>query len=113
MRIHHVPILLLALLIPLVAPAPPAAAHGATVSVSWSGVVPDHLTLEVGGTVHFTNANSSANPCTVVADDDSFESPPLKRGEGWHHTFKKAGSYGFHVKEMATVRGVILVVPKE
>lgn len=104
--------LLLALAVALAA-APPAAAHGPTVRVSWSAVKPTKLTIRVGDTVHFINANASGSPCTVVADDGSFESPTLGRAEGWHYTFEKAGTFSYQIQEMSNSRGTVVVVGSE
>jgi len=90
-----------------------AAAHGATVRVSWSGVKPEKITVRAGATVHFHNANASGSPCTLVADDGSFESPTLGRAEGWHHVFGEPGTFTYHVKEMSDARGTIVVVGAE
>jgi plastocyanin len=90
--------------------AAPAAAHGPTVRVTWSAVKPAKLTIRVGDTVHFTNATASGSPCTVVADDGSFTSPTLGRAEGWHHTFEKPGTFVYHVQEMSSARGTVVVV---
>jgi plastocyanin len=91
----------------------PAAAHGPTVRVTWSGVQPSNTTVRAGATVHFHNGNASGSPCTLVADDGSFESPTLGRAEGWHHVFAKPGTFIFHVKEMTSARGTIVVVGSE
>ena len=88
----------------------PAAAHGPTMRVAWSGIQPPKLTIRVGATVHFHNANTSGAPCTVVADDGSFRSPTLGRAEGWHHTFEKAGTFAFHLSEQSGAKGRIVVV---
>jgi plastocyanin len=92
--------------------ASPAWAHGTTIAVAWSGVRPSHVTVVVGAPVHFENANAGSGTCTVVADDGSFESPPLARGEGWHHTFEAPGTWSFHVKEQAGAAGSITVVKR-
>ena len=95
----------------LLAAALPAAAHGPTVRLTYGGPKPTQLTLSVGQTVHFQNAATTARSFTVVADDGSFESPTLARGEGWHYTFETAGSFAYHVREQPDRRGTILVVP--
>jgi plastocyanin len=94
----------------LLGAAAPALAHGPTVRVAWAGVQPPALTVEAGATVHFHNANSGAGACTLVADDGAFRSPPLARGEGWHHTFATAGRFAFHVEEYPSARGEVVVV---
>lgn len=92
----------------LLLPAP-ALAHGPTVRIAYSGVRPAQLAIAAGATVHFLNANTSGAECTIAADDGSFESPALARGEGWHHTFEKPGSYAFHVKELSGSKGLVIV----
>ena len=89
-----------------------ADAHGPTVRVAYSGVRPRVVSIEAGTTVHFQNANASGAVCTIVADDGSFESPPLSRAEGWHYTFDKPGSHAFHLKELAKSAGKIVVGPR-
>lgn len=86
-----------------------ARAHGQTVQVSASGARPSQLTVVVGTTIHFHNANLGGSVCTIVADDGSFESPPLQAGEGWHHTFDEPGTFTFTTKEASGVRGTIVV----
>lgn len=100
-------IVLLALL--LSAPAPPAGAHGPTVRVSFSRATPAQLAIPAGATVHFLNASRGATVCTVVAEDGSFASPPLARGEGWHHTFENPGTFAFTLEQSSAVRGTIVV----
>ena len=89
-----------------------ALAHGPTVRVAYSGVRPSTLSIEAGSTVHFVNSNASGGICTVVAEDGSFESPPMGRSEGWHYTFEEPGTYRFRVKEMSGKSGTIVVAPK-
>ena len=62
--------------------AAPAAAHGPTVRISYDGLRPAELVVRAGQTVHFHNVSSTPRTFTVLADDGSFESPPLARGEG-------------------------------
>ena len=97
-------------LLVLLALASPATGHGPTVRVSYKGVQPAQLVVEVGQTVHFHNANSSGAVCTVVAKDGSFASPPLGRAEGFHFTFEKAGDFAYEVREFPSAAGRVLVV---
>jgi len=90
-----------------------ARAHGPSVRVGYSGVRPAMLAIAAGTTVHFQNANSGDGPCTVVADDGSFRSPTLARGEGWHHEFNEPGRHSFHIAEYGGVTGVIVVGKRE
>ena len=88
----------------------PALAHGPTVKLSYARVQPAELTITVGQTVHFVNVNSAAGVVTVVEKGGSFESPPLARSEGWHHTFDEAGRFAFQVKEFPGREGDVVVV---
>jgi len=86
------------------------AAHGPSVAVSYRGVTPKTLTIRVGEKVHFRNANSTGGPCTVVLDDGTATGPTLGRAEGWHHAFEQAGNFAYHVEEMPSAKGLIVVV---
>lgn len=101
----------LGLLLALV-PAAGAWAHGPTVKVRYGRLAPEVITIEVGQTVHFQNINTSALPCTVVADGGVFESPTMQKGGGWHHTFEAAGDFAYGLKESARTRGRVVVVEK-
>ncbi|MGH0030651.1 MAG: cupredoxin domain-containing protein [Myxococcota bacterium] len=90
-----------------------AAAHGPSVKLSYGRVTPPSLAIHAGDTVHFHNHGTTPRVFTVRGDDDAFESPPLARGEGWHHTFEEPGSYGYGVAEVPGMRGTIVVVPKD
>lgn len=89
-----------------------ASAHGPTVRLAYGGVKPASLTVRVGDTVHFVNANIGGGACTVVGDDGSFESPPIARSGGWHRIFEKAGTFAYQLKEAGSASGRIVVVGK-
>ena len=91
----------------------PAAAHGPTLRLAYDGLKPARLAIRVGQTVHFHNASTTPRTFTVQADDGSFESPPLPRGEGWHHTFESSGAFDLHVKEHPKLRATIFVAPED
>lgn len=88
-----------------------AAAHGPTVQLTRSKVAPPQLALSAGEVVHFHNASTTPRTFTVRAEDGSFESPPLARGEGWHHAFDVPGRHPFFVVEKPDLRGEVLVAP--
>ena len=90
-----------------------ALAHGPSVRLSYNRVAPTQLAIRAGQTVHFLNASATPRSFTLQAEDGSFESPPLARGEGWHYEFTKAGSFPFGVAEFSDMRGVIIVAPAE
>jgi plastocyanin len=90
-----------------------ALAHGPTVRLSYNSVAPEQLVIRAGQTVHFVNASATPRSFTLQAEDGSFESPALDRGEGWHYEFPEAGSFQFGVAEFSDMRGVIIVAPAE
>jgi plastocyanin len=91
--------------------APFAHAHGDTVNVVDGQVSPEVLTVPVGTVVHFQNAGEAPASCTIVADDDSWQSPTLAQGAGWHQRFPFAGTYPFHLEEHPAAKGKIVVEP--
>ena len=84
------------------APASPAAnGNGNTsqtevtqVSIKQFAFTPNSLTIPVGGTVMWTN--NEIIPHTVTADDGSFTSDTLSKGDTFSHTFKTAGTVKYH-----------------
>jgi plastocyanin len=92
--------------------AAPAPAHGVTVEVGHNRLSPAEVTVAVGQVVHFQNLDEMPGGHTIVADDGSFASPGLAKGEGWHHTFEKPGVYPYHIKEHPTATGKVIVVEK-
>ena len=86
-----------------------AQAHGPTIRLSHAGLRPKSLVIEVGSTVHFHNDSSSDLPCTVRALDDSFQSPPLARAEGWHYTFDTPGVFEIRLSESSRATAKITV----
>ncbi len=54
---------------------------------------PEVIRVEVGTTVEWLNRGR--NPHNIVAEDRSFESPILQRGDEFEHTYDKPGLYPF------------------
>jgi len=79
------------------------------VHIGHSSVDPAEITIQAGDTVVFHNIHEMPGGHTVAADDGSFESPPLAKDEKWKHTFEKPGTYGVHVKQHPTAKGVVIV----
>ena len=90
-----------------------AAAHGPSVRLSYGKVAPPQLAVRAGQTVHFQNASATPRTFTVQAEDGAFESPPLARGEGWHHEFTEPGSFPWAVAEFPDMTGRVIVAPAE
>ena len=79
------------------------------VHVGHNSVDPAEITVKAGDTVVFHNIHEMPGGHTVVADDGSFESPPLAKDEKWKHTFGKPGKFGIHVKQHPNAKGVVIV----
>jgi plastocyanin len=108
---HRLPALALAavaaLLVPLVALATPSPARAAThaVDVLDGSFSPATLTINVGDTVTWTNADDS--PHTVTAGSGGFDSGTMEAGATFSFTFEEAGTFAyvcaFHDEMLATV----------
>jgi hypothetical protein len=66
-------------------------------------------TLEIGRreTVHFVNAGDTT--LRVRGDEESFRSPELAPGEGWHLPFPFPGRFEYALESAPAVRGAIVV----
>lgn len=92
----------------LVAPVM-ALGKDSTVEISHGSLSPSEVSIHKGERVTFANSVAMPGGHSVVADDDSFASPPLEKGQTWDHTFEKTGSFAYHVKEHPGAKGVIHV----
>jgi plastocyanin len=81
----------------------------AEVSLDHSHVQPARTEIKTGESVTFKNVVDMPGGHTVVADDGSFESPPLNKDQSWTHQFGKPGSYKFHLKQHPDTKGEIVV----
>ena len=90
-----------------------AFAHGPTVRLAYDRVTPEKVAIYAGQTIHFHNASRTARTFTLRAEDGSFESPPLERGEGWHHQFDSPGTVVFVVVEYPRLGGTIVIAEAE
>ena len=102
-RILLAPLALLAAL--LVATASGAATT--TVQITANGFVPKATTINVGDTVTWHNADTSAHQ--VVANNGSFASPVLKPDETWSHTFTSAAKLGYRDSQATSHTGSVTV----
>ena len=71
---------------------------------------PKELTIKAGDTVTWINNDDREH--TVVADDGSFKSGPLRSGKSYQHKFTKAGKYPYHDERFGRMSGVIIVKEK-
>jgi len=67
------------------------------------------LTISAGTTVTWTN--NDAAPHTVTADDDTWGSSRLSRGETFSFTFDQPGTYAYHCGLHPAMAATIVVTP--
>jgi plastocyanin len=89
-KLFLLPLAMLAAL--LVATA--AGASTQTVQITKNGFTPSDVTIAVGDTVTWHNADTADHQ--VVADDGSFASPVLHTDQSYSHTFTAAGKVKYH-----------------
>ena len=106
MRLTRITLLIIACLLPT---ALMASGENQAIEIGHSSLNPAEISLQAGETVTFVNRVEMPGGHSVVADDNSFASPPLKKDESWDHTFEKAGTFAYHVKEHPDNKGVIHV----
>jgi plastocyanin len=68
---------------------------------------PMTLTVSVGTTVTWKFEDST--PHTVAADDKSFLSSPMSKGQTYTHTFNAAGAVKYHCSIHPFMTGSIVV----
>lgn len=86
-----------------------AFAEGPTVAVGHNRLTPSELTVKPGTAVTFENQDEMPGGHTIVADDGSFESPGLAKGQTWSHTFDAPGTHGYSIKEHPSAKGSVTV----
>jgi LPXTG-motif cell wall-anchored protein len=69
---------------------------------------PASLTIHVGDTITWTNDGPAAH--TATANDGSFDTGTLKKGQSASHTFTKAGTFAYICKIHPFMHGTVVVV---
>jgi plastocyanin len=82
-------------------------ADGPAVTIKEMKFSPRSLTIKIGQTVTWTNADSRDH--TVVADDGTFQSENLGKGDSFSHTFKDAGKFPYVCSYHPRMKGQIIV----
>ena len=80
-----------------------------TVEVGHNRLEPAEVTIGAGAKVAFHNQDEMPGGHTIVADDGSFESPPLAKDDSWSREFTEPGTYKYHIKEHPDAKGKIIV----
>ncbi|HVE67367.1 MAG TPA: cupredoxin family copper-binding protein [Solirubrobacteraceae bacterium] len=88
------------------APVARAAASGG-VSIEDFAFAPRTITIDVGDTVTWTNRDSAGH--TATADDGSFDTGVLNRGQSGAHTFDEAGTFAYHCDPHPNMQGTVVV----
>lgn len=96
------------------ASASAAASAGSAGSASGVKVIdfgfdPSSITVKVGTSLTWTNTGAATH--TVTADDASFDSGNLASGATFSQTFAKAGTFTYHCKIHASMKGTVVVTP--
>ncbi|HUQ97533.1 MAG TPA: cupredoxin family copper-binding protein [Chitinophagaceae bacterium] len=78
-----------------------------TVTIADFKFSPLSLTVKPGTTVTWTNNDSA--PHTVTADDGSFTSATLNKGNTYAHTFSAAGTVAYHCNFHTTMKASVVV----
>jgi plastocyanin len=86
-----------------------AIADAPTVAVGHNRLTPSEITVKPGTSVTFENQDEMPGGHTIVADDGSFQSPGLAKGETWSHTFDAPGTHGYSIKEHPAAKGSVTV----
>jgi LPXTG-motif cell wall-anchored protein len=69
---------------------------------------PSSVTVHVGDTVSWSNAGPSAH--TATANNGSFDTGTLNKGQSGSHTFSTAGTFAYHCTLHPFMHGTIVVV---
>lgn len=81
-----------------------------SVKISNYAFSPATITVKVGTTVTWTNADAIAH--TVTADNPSADAPnsdSITQGSSYSFTFKKAGTYPYHCTPHPYMKGTVIV----
>lgn len=85
----------------------PPGSPGNAVSITGMRFDASSLTVKTGTTIIWTNYDNATH--TVTADDASFTSGDLKKGDKYSRTFSSTGTFSYHCKYHATMTGSIIV----
>lgn len=97
------------LLLGLTALGPPPPASGATtdVAVKNFSFSPEQVTVPVGGTVTWTNGDTTSH--TITANDGSFDSGSKAGGGTFERTFSAAGTFTYFCAIHTSMQGTVQV----
>ena len=68
---------------------------------------PEEITVPAGTTVTFTNQDKAAH--TATADDSSFDTEELGKGDSAEETFDEPGTYSYYCRFHVFMKGSVVV----
>jgi plastocyanin len=68
---------------------------------------PEEITVPAGTTITFTNQDSAAH--TATADDSSFDTEELGKGDSAEETFDEPGTYEYYCRFHVFMKGSVVV----
>jgi plastocyanin len=89
------------------APSTQAAGSGGTVKIADFKYDPATITVNAGEAVDFTNEDGAAH--TATADDSSFDTDTLDKGDTAEVKIEKPGKYAYYCRFHAFMKGEIVV----
>ena len=106
---------ILLIAITIVAMLAPASAQAATTMVDIKNNMfsPQEITIKAGDTITWTNQDPATHNVDFDDDDDyddyDIESPMLKKGETFSHTFNTPGTYSYDCDVHPFMKGKVIV----
>lgn len=89
------------------ASAEPSAGTGDSVEIVEFEFDPEEITVPAGTTVTFTNQDAAAH--TATADDSSFDTQELGKGDSAEETFDEPGTYTYYCRFHVFMKGSVVV----
>jgi plastocyanin len=68
---------------------------------------PEEITVPAGTTITFTNQDTAAH--TATADDSSFDTEELGKGDSAEETFDEPGTYSYYCRFHVFMKGSVVV----
>jgi plastocyanin len=68
---------------------------------------PEEITVPAGTTITFTNQDKAAH--TATADDSSFDTEELGKGDSAEETFDEPGTYSYYCRFHVFMKGSVVV----
>lgn len=89
------------------APAAPKTDGGDAVEIVDFEFGPEEITVPAGSTIIFTNQDAAAH--TATADDSSFDTKELGKGDSADETFEEPGTYSYYCRFHVFMKGSVVV----